>query len=168
MVWWRERCLLNNSTDPYMAILIYRVTLLPWWKLSPSELLTGKKVKTNILQVSDQLRPTWPHLATFWERDRNTNFNRRNSTTKNRVKDQEPLDIDVPVWVTSEWGPVPGRIQANSDHPRSYIVSTPTGLIRRNRQHLNQRTDERDQCLHQLQFLQMNLVKAIGHIHGYK
>ena len=35
-------------------------------------------------------------------------------------------------------------MQASSNHPRSYIVSTPTGPIRQNKQHLNQRTDGRD------------------------
>ena len=44
--------------------------------------------------------------------------------------------------MTSESEPVPGQIQASSVHPRSYIVSTPTGLVRQNRQHLNRRTSE--------------------------
>jgi len=55
------------------------------------------------------------------------------------VKDRDPLEIDTPV---SESEPVPGQIQASSDHPRSYIVSTPTVLVRQNRQHLNRRTSE--------------------------
>ena len=138
--------LLNNSTDPYMALLSYRVTPLPWCKLSPAELLMGRKVRTDIPQAADQLKPTWPYLTTFRERDREYKLQQKKQyDQQHRMKDQEPLDIDVPVWVTSEHEPVPGRIQASSNHPRSYIVSTPTGPIRRNRQHLNQRTDGRDQ-----------------------
>jgi len=52
------------------------------------------------------------------------------------------LEIDTSVWVTSEGEPVPGQIQASSDHPRLYVASTPTGLVRQNRQHLNCKTSE--------------------------
>ena len=106
----------------------------------------GRKVRTDIPQTSEQLKPTWPYLTTFRERDREYKLQQKKQyDQQHRVKDQEPLDTDIPVWVTSEHEPVPGQIQANSDHPRSYIVSTLTGLVRQNRQHLNQRTDEGDQ-----------------------
>ena len=36
--------MLKQSTDPYLAILNYRATPLPWCKLSPAELLMGTEV----------------------------------------------------------------------------------------------------------------------------
>ena len=95
--------LLKNSTDPCMALLSYRATPLPWCKLSPAELLMGRKVKTDIPQASHQLKPTWSYLTTFRERDREYKLQQKKQyDQQHRVKDQEPLDIDVPVWVTSE------------------------------------------------------------------
>ena len=92
--------LLNNSTDPYMALLSYRVTPLPWCKLSPAELLNGRKVRTDIPQASHQLKPTWPYLTTFRERETESTTElqqKKQYDQQHRVKDQEPLDIDVPV-----------------------------------------------------------------------
>ena len=36
---------------------------------------------------------------------------------------------------------VPGRVNTSCSTPRSYIIDTPTGQIRRNRFHLNKRTE---------------------------
>ena len=58
-----------------------------------------------------------------------------------------------------------GPIQANSDHPRSYIVSTRTGLIRQSRQHLNQSTDERDQPPTELASI---AIPSMNRRHSYK
>ena len=99
---------------------------------------------------TSSFRPTQTYLAIhiwlLFEKETEYKLQqKRRYDLQHRVKDQEPLDIDVPAWLTSEHAPVPGQIQDSSNHPRSYIVSTPTGLMRHNRQHLNQRTDGRDQ-----------------------
>ena len=46
---------------------------------------------------------------------------------------------DSPVWVTTGNNQTHGRVVSNADTPRSYLVTTPSGPIRRNRRHLNQR-----------------------------
>ena len=46
------------------------------------------------------------------------------------------LPEDTSVWVKSGDVPVSGRVIAKSDKPRSYLVETPTGTLRRNRSHL--------------------------------
>ena len=50
-----------------------------------------------------------------------------------------PLAAGDPVWVRTGDRQVPGRIIRLSASPRSYIVSTPAGQVRRNRHHLTPR-----------------------------
>ena len=42
--------LLKRSKDPYMALLSYRATPLPWCNLSPTELLMGRRIRTQSLK----------------------------------------------------------------------------------------------------------------------
>ena len=55
--------LLNGASDMFMALLSYRSTPLPWCKLSPAELLMGRRLKTDIPQTEELLIPNWPHLT---------------------------------------------------------------------------------------------------------
>ena len=43
---------------------------------------------------------------------------------------------DTKVWVTTRGAQSPGQVTAHANTPRSYLVDTPTGTIRRNRAHL--------------------------------
>ena len=47
--------MLKQSTDPYLAILNYRATPLPWCKLSPAELLMGRRLKTQVPLLQQQV-----------------------------------------------------------------------------------------------------------------
>ena len=44
------KALLRHTDDPYLVLLSYRSTPLPWCSYSPSELSMGRKVKTDILK----------------------------------------------------------------------------------------------------------------------
>ena len=48
--------ILRKANDPLLAMLIYRSTPLPWCKLSPAELLMGRKLRTNLPILPDQLK----------------------------------------------------------------------------------------------------------------
>ena len=48
---------LSHSDDPYLAMQIDRTTPLPWCGYSPSELLMGRKMKTDIPILSEKLMP---------------------------------------------------------------------------------------------------------------
>ena len=41
------------------------------------------------------------------------------------------------VWITSGDHPVQGKVTKTASVPRSYLVETPTGVVQRNREHLN-------------------------------
>ncbi len=53
-----EKSLLEKSPDPYMALLSYRATPLPWCGLSPAELLMGRRLRTDIPQLKRHFTPT--------------------------------------------------------------------------------------------------------------
>ena len=130
--------LLKRSDDAYMALLTYRSTPLPWCNLSPSELLMGRRLRTTLPIVKDQLAPPWPYLDEFQKL--NEQFKQRQKADYDRRHRSHHLPAipnDTEVWVTSGATPSPGRVTAHSSAPRSYIVDTPQGEMRRNRLHLN-------------------------------
>ena len=130
--------LMKRSDDPYMALLTYRSTSLPWCNFSPSELLMGRRLRTTLPIVPDQLTPSWPYLNKFQEL--NEQFKERQKVDYDRRHRTHPLPSipnDTEVWVTSGTIPSPGRVTAHSSAPQSYIVDTPQGEMRRNRLHLN-------------------------------
>ena len=58
---------LEHITDPYKSIFSYREKHLPWCGLSPAELLMGRRIKTDIPQVKDNLIPNWEYIQDFKE-----------------------------------------------------------------------------------------------------
>ncbi len=128
--------LLKGSTDPYLSLLTYRTTPLPWCGLSPAELLMGRRLRSNIPQT---LTPQWPHLEDF--RVANAELKQKQKQNYNSRHGTRPL-ADIPqVWVTTSGTQAPGQVTAHADTLRSYLVTTPTGVIRRNRAHLTVNPD---------------------------
>ena len=130
--------LLKESEDPHMALLTYRSTPFPWCKLSPAELLMGRRIRGNTPVLTDQLTPDWTFIDDF--RAQNINYKAKQKEDYDRrhaVHSRPPLSDDTEVWITSGQQPTQGTVVRPAHTPRSYIVDTPTGTIRRNRQHLN-------------------------------
>ena len=130
--------LLSNSHDPFLALLSYRATPLPWSGKSPAELLMGRRLSSNLPETSANLVPQWPYLQDF--RVCNEQFKARQKADydqRHRVRDLPALPNDTNVWVTSGGHPTRGQTMTTAHTPRSYIVQTPNGEIRRNRSHLN-------------------------------
>ena len=129
--------LLQSSSDPHLAVLSYRATPMSWCGLSPSELLMGRKLRT-IPQTKSLLTPVWPYLPQF--RKDNAQFKakqKENFYKAHRVQVQAGLLQGSEVVVTSEAQPVKGRVLQSAGTPRSYIVQTQSGEIRRNQSQLN-------------------------------
>ena len=130
--------LLKNSTDPFLALLSYRATPLPWCGRSPSELLMGRKIRSTLPTSTQTLTPQWPYLIEF--RQANETFKqqqRRDFDQRHRVRDLPNIPDNTDVWITTNGNPVAGRTVQMADTPRSYVVQTPSGQTRRNRSQLN-------------------------------
>ena len=123
--------LLTGSKDPFMSLLTYRATPLPWCNLSPAELLMGRAIRSNVPQLIETLTPQWPYLKEFRQRNSEQQENARH-----RTKSLPEILEDTAVWVNTDNTRTPGHIMGPAGTPRSYIVETPSGSIRRNRVHL--------------------------------
>ena len=137
--------LLANAKDPYMALLSYRATPLQWCNLSPAELLQGRKIRTDLPQSKSSLIPQWTHTQHLKELHGKYKANQsKYYDNRHRVKSLPPLSNDTPVWVQTENSQEPGTIVHQAATPRSYLVSTPRGELRRNRINLRPRPGQDD------------------------
>ncbi len=127
----------ERSGDPYLTLLSYRATPLPWCNLSPRELLMGRQVRTPLTQMDEQLIPTRPYLRQF--RHQNEEFKERQKKDfdrRHRVVELPDLPEETKVWVNSEGEKVQGRVVSPADTLCSYVVDVPSGQPQRNRRHL--------------------------------
>ena len=135
------KALLQKSSDPYMALLSFRATPIPWCSFSPAELLMGRRIRTDIPTAKTLLAPQWPYLAEFQEQDRQYKAKQKqNYDQRHRTQTLNPLPPDTPVWITTGRDRTPGQVCSPAATPRSYIVSTPGGEVRRTRQHITPRS----------------------------
>ena len=126
--------LLKQSPDPHLAVLRFRATPLPWCGLSPSELLMGRQIRTTIPQTSVHLIPKWAYLAEFRRADKQfKESQKKNFDKRHRVCERGDIPEDSNVWINSGAQPHRGRVVAADPSPRSYLITTPTGEVRRNR-----------------------------------
>ena len=61
--------LLQDSPDPYLALLSFRTTLILWCSFSPGELLMGRQLRKDIPTPKNQLIPQWSYLQEFRGKD---------------------------------------------------------------------------------------------------
>ena len=134
--------LLKGSDDPDLALLSYRSTPLPWCGLSPSELLMGRQIRSNMPQLTTGFIPQWPYLKAFRVSNQQLKAKQKsNYDTRHGTRALVDIPDDAPVWVRTDDHTTPGRVITHADAPRSYLVETPSGQIRRNRAHLTVRPD---------------------------
>ena len=130
--------LLKESTDPHLALLTYRATPLPWCNLSPAELLMGRKLRTNVPATTTSLVPQWEFLATFREKDRERKVKQKQHyDQRHRTRPLPEIPNNSAVWINTGGNSIPGQIVTQSTTPRSYLVQTPSGTLRRNRSQIN-------------------------------
>lgn len=126
--------LLKKATDPYTALLLYRAT--PQHNgLSPSELLMGRKLKTKIPTLPSNLRPALPNQSMIREKEeRYKEQQKRQFDKRYCARELPPLNVGDPVYIRDMNRP--GEIVARHHNPRSFIIKTQQGTIRRNATHL--------------------------------
>ena len=113
--------LLQDSLDPYLALLSFKTIPILWCSFSPAELLMGRQLRTAITTPKNQLIPQWSNLQEFREKDNKYKAKqRRDYNDKHRVRRQDPLLPDTSVWIKAEWSP------CNWSHP---ILSKYTQIL---------------------------------------
>ena len=107
--------------------------------LVPQEPIGIVDGKTPPNQPSSTPRtPTWPYLEEF--RKLNKRFKKKqkqNFDKRHRSHELDDIPDETPVWITSEGRRIEGRVVSPAKSPRSYLVETPSGVVRRNRVRLN-------------------------------
>lgn len=96
------KSLIRNTNDPYMALLSYRATALPWCGLSPAELLMGRKLRTDIPQVPSTFVPEWRYLTDFRRSDARLKEKEKSEYDKrHRTRPLPELPTNTSVWVNT-------------------------------------------------------------------
>ena len=122
--------MLKKSDDPYLAMLIYRSTLLQNG-FSPSELLMNRRLRTNLPITETQLKPKVPDFTAAKAKEEEQNRKQKKVfDSRHATRELDPLFPGEKLWVQDR--NAPGKV-VEPIAPRSYHVSIPTGLIRRNR-----------------------------------
>jgi len=129
------KSLLKKSSDPYLALMAYRSAPLANGH-SPTELLMGRKIRTTVPVIPSQLKPACTDTERLirseqqYRQKQQRNYNRRH-----RAHDLPRLQPGDHVWVKDIHQR--GTVMSTAGTPRSYVVETPRGTLRRNRFHLS-------------------------------
>ena len=122
--------LLKKEGDPYLALLSYRATPLQIG-YSPSELLMGRKLRTTVPTIREQLVPRVPDSTLVRERDKQQKQRQeRTFNTRRRARELSELVPGDNVWVPDRSSEATVLDEVNH---RSYEVETSEGTYRRNR-----------------------------------
>ena len=122
--------LLTDADDPCLSLLVYRTTPLPWCGYSPSELLMGRRIRSDVPQVQDKLVPNWPYLPDFRQcDDQFKQKQKRDFDHRHRVKELPSLPDNTDVFVETDGQHTSGTVVEPVNAPRSHIVETQSGLV---------------------------------------
>ena len=137
----------DACSDSYLAILDHRNTPSQGFLSSPAQRLMSRRTKTLLPTASVLLRPEVVD-ARHTERDMRRSQNKQATYYNKRASDRQVLEEGDTVRLQPfrlgrrDWSR--GTIVKRLDE-RSYVVDTPTGVLRRNRQHLR-KTREHQQA----------------------
>ncbi|KAL6483174.1 hypothetical protein MHYP_G00080460 [Metynnis hypsauchen] len=128
------KSLLKKNTDPYKALLAYRVTPLHQGP-SPAELLMGRRLRSPLPVSPGQLKPQWPDQKKFADKDQELKQAQMLAYNKRHRAGVRPeLKAGQRVWITNTHEPA--TVLREADTPRSYVVETDSEEVRRNKAHL--------------------------------
>ncbi|KAK7925007.1 hypothetical protein WMY93_007317 [Mugilogobius chulae] len=103
---------------------------------SPTELLMGRKIRTTVPVIPSQLDPHGADLGKVKSREQSyRQRQKQNYNKRHRAHDMPSLQQGEHVWIKDMQQR--GTVVSTAGTPRSYIVETPNGNLRRNRYHLS-------------------------------
>ena len=129
------KSLLKKENDPYMALLAYRTSPLENGT-SPAELLMGRKLRSTVPTLPKVLQPQLPDATQIRLKESESRaLTKLQFDRRHRAKELPALSVGEKVWIkdlerpANVISPVPGT-------PRSYLVKSSGGTVRRNRRSL--------------------------------
>ncbi|XP_061906727.1 uncharacterized protein K02A2.6-like isoform X2 [Entelurus aequoreus] len=124
----------KGGGDKARALQTYRATPLESG-YSPAQLLMGRQIRSDIPQVPAALRPRWPGIRQFRKEERRAKEKQqRRYNQRHRVRVLPQLQSGQEVWLPKE--NKHGTVVQKASTPRSYIINTEEGSLRRNRTHM--------------------------------
>ncbi|GFN90987.1 Pol polyprotein [Plakobranchus ocellatus] len=124
--------LLRKASDPYVDLLSYRATPLRNG-YAPSELLMGRRLNTKL--PSTRTRTSLPNLPSLLEKEGKYREQQRSGYNK-RHSAKQASELQPGDYVFIKDLKRQGSVLTRRQNPRSYIICTDQGTIRRNRSHL--------------------------------
>ena len=130
--------------DHFLALLSYRATLHTATGVSPCQLMMGREIRTLLPTLESNLKPIFPNQEAVTSKDEKAKTTYRQYFDKRHgvksLPDLQPGDV-VSVKLDQQKGwKTPGKVIARSYTPRSYVIQTPSSVMRRNRRHLRRVT----------------------------
>lgn len=125
---------LKKTDDIYKSVLSYHSTKLKCG-FSPAELLFGRKLRNTVPIIGDSLVPqVIPRDEISRKDEMLKEAQKRDFDKRHNARELSVLQKGDNVWITDkrEYG----RLLDKADTPRSYVIQTSNGQIRRNRFHL--------------------------------
>ncbi len=129
-----------SQADPSLALLNYRNTPHSTTGISPACALMGRRLRTKVPVLKTLLMPQQPDHDELRLRDERSKFVYKNNYDRRHGARPLPeLTCGQPVLLRREgeerWTK-PGIIRQSDHDHRTYMVHTPSGILRRNRIHL--------------------------------
>ena len=135
----------KSNSDPYLAILEYRNTPIEGINLSPSQLLMGRRTRTQ-LPVNDSLLKPQYHDGANLQNALNERQHIQKYYYDRGAKSLPQLNPGDQIRVRNENKWEPGTVEQRADTPRSYVIQTEKGQkLRRNRRHLLKTSENRSE-----------------------
>ena len=126
--------LLKRNEDIHVALMTYRATPLQNG-LSPAEMLMGRRLRTLLPVLPSLLKPIGRNDGDLQKKESAyRNDQTRNFNARHRARDLPTLQPGETVWIRDQ--DRNGRVESRTPEPRSYLVKTIMGTVRRNRQAL--------------------------------
>ena len=131
-----------RQSDPEKALMIYNATPIAATGYSPAQLLMGRKIRTNLPQNAHFSEPKWPEFDEI--SDNHDKSRAKAEIAYNKAHGARPLSplkpgdkVRIMHPQAKQWSQETASVVGPAgDNPRSYMVDTPTGPLRRNRRHL--------------------------------
>ncbi|KAI2646083.1 Retrovirus-related Pol polyprotein from transposon opus [Labeo rohita] len=129
-----------KQEDPFLALLAYRVTPIQATGYSPAQLMLGRQLRTPVPVLEKKLTPNWPDFSRVRASDNKAKSNYKlYYDRRHGCRPLPELKPGDPVVVKTDsekgWNKTATVVHEHNT-PRSYIVRTEDGNLRRNRKHL--------------------------------